>query len=44
MKRTYEQVVACAVNSTDGMTAGVEPPAHEFLAKVSSEIINNVKV
>lgn len=43
-ERTYEQAVALrAVNSTDGMTAEWSPLPHEFLARVSSEIINNVK-
>ncbi|MBK8920008.1 MAG: glutamine-hydrolyzing GMP synthase [Saprospirales bacterium] len=43
-ERTYEQTVALrAVNSTDGMTAEWSRLPHEFLAEVSSEIINNVK-
>ncbi|MDZ4824414.1 MAG: glutamine-hydrolyzing GMP synthase [Flavobacteriales bacterium] len=43
-ERTYEQVVALrAVNSTDGMTADWSRLPHEFLAKVSSDIINKVK-
>lgn len=43
-ERTYEQAVALrAVNSTDGMTAEWSKLPYEFLAKVSSEIINNVK-
>jgi GMP synthase (glutamine-hydrolysing) len=43
-ERTYEQVIALrAVNSTDGMTAEWSHLPHEFLAEVSSEIINNVK-
>lgn len=43
-ERTYEQAVALrAVNSTDGMTAEWSRLPHEFLAIVSSEIINNVK-
>ncbi len=43
-ERTYEQAVALrAVNSTDGMTAEWSQLPHEFLAIVSSEIINNVK-
>ncbi|MFN7118012.1 MAG: glutamine-hydrolyzing GMP synthase [Saprospiraceae bacterium] len=43
-ERTYEQAVALrAVNSTDGMTAEWSPLPYEFLATVSSEIINNVK-
>lgn len=43
-ERTYEQAVALrAVNSTDGMTAEWSKLPYDFLAKVSSEIINNVK-
>ena len=43
-ERTYEHVVALrAVNSTDGMTADWSHLPYEFLAKTSSEIINNVK-
>ncbi len=43
-ERTYEQAVALrAVNSTDGMTADWSQLPYEFLATVSSEIINNVK-
>ena len=43
-ERTYEKTVALrAVNSTDGMTAEWSKLPHEFLATVSSEIINNVK-
>jgi GMP synthase (glutamine-hydrolysing) len=43
-ERTYEQAVALrAVNSTDGMTAEWSRLPHDFLAAVSSEIINNVK-
>ena len=43
-ERTYEQAVALrAVNSVDGMTAEWSHLPYEFLAKVSSEIINNVK-
>jgi len=43
-ERTYEQAVALrAVNSLDGMTAEWSPLPYDFLAKVSSEIINNVK-
>lgn len=42
-ERTYENVVALrAVNSTDGMTADWSWLPHEFLAFVSSEIINKV--
>ncbi|MEL6140897.1 MAG: glutamine-hydrolyzing GMP synthase [Bacteroidota bacterium] len=43
-ERTYEQAVALrAVNSTDGMTAEWSRLPYDFLAAVSSEIINNVK-
>jgi GMP synthase (glutamine-hydrolysing) len=43
-ERTYEQpVVLRAVNSMDGMTAEWSRLPYEFLATVSSEIINNVK-
>lgn len=43
-ERTYEQAVALrAVNSMDGMTAEWSRLPHDFLATVSSEIINNVK-
>ncbi len=43
-ERTYEQAIALrAVNSTDGMTAEWSHLPHEFLAQVSSDIINNVK-
>ncbi len=43
-ERTYEKtVVLRAVSSTDGMTAEWSRLPHDFLAKVSSEIINNVK-
>ncbi len=43
-ERTYEQAVALrAVDSTDGMTAEWSRLPHDFLAAVSSEIINNVK-
>lgn len=43
-ERTYEQAVALrAVNSSDGMTAEWSNLPYEFLATVSSEIINNVK-
>lgn len=42
-ERTYENVVALrAVESTDGMTADWSPLPYEYLAKVSSEIINKV--
>ena len=43
-ERTYENVVAlCAVSSVDGMTADWSHLPYEFLARVSNEIINNVK-
>jgi GMP synthase (glutamine-hydrolysing) len=43
-ERTYENVVALrAVGSTDGMTADWSHLPHEFLAKISNEIINRVK-
>ena len=43
-ERTYEKtVVLRAVNSLDGMTAEWSRLSHDFLATVSSEIINNVK-
>ena len=43
-ERTYEQTVALrSVNSKDGMTAEWSRLPHDFLATVSSEIINNVK-
>ena len=43
-ERTYESVVALrAVNSVDGMTATYSHLPHEFLAKVSNEIINKVR-
>jgi GMP synthase (glutamine-hydrolysing) len=43
-ERTYEQAVALrAVNSVDGMTAEWSRLPYDFLAEVSSEIINNVK-
>ena len=42
--RTYEYVCALrAVTSTDGMTADFYPFTHEFLGKVSTRIINEVK-
>jgi GMP synthase (glutamine-hydrolysing) len=42
--RTYENVVALrAVNSTDGMTADWSYLPHDFLAKVSNRIINEVR-
>lgn len=43
-ERSYEQpIVLRAVNSTDGMTAEWSKLPHDFLAAVSSEIVNNVK-
>jgi GMP synthase (glutamine-hydrolysing) len=43
-ERTYEQVVALrAVSSLDGMTADWIDFPHAFLAKVSNQIINQVK-
>ncbi len=43
-ERTYENVVALrAVGSVDGMTADWSHLPYEFLAKISSEIINKVK-
>ncbi len=43
-ERTYENaVVLRAVESTDGMTADWVHLPYEFLARVSNEIINNVK-
>jgi GMP synthase (glutamine-hydrolysing) len=43
-ERTYENVVALrAVHSKDGMTADWVHIPYEFLAKISNEIINNVK-
>ncbi|MBN2638195.1 MAG: glutamine-hydrolyzing GMP synthase [Bacteroidales bacterium] len=43
-ERTYESVVALrAVSSSDGMTADWSHLPYEFLAKVSSEIINKIK-
>ena len=43
-ERTYEKTIALrAVNSTDGMTAEWSQLPYEFLAEVSSEIINNVQ-
>lgn len=43
-ERTYEFAVALrCVNSVDGMTAEWSNLPHDFLAEVSSEIINNVK-
>ncbi|MBN3034447.1 MAG: glutamine-hydrolyzing GMP synthase [Bacteroidales bacterium] len=43
-ERTYENVVALrAVNSTDGMTADWSQLPYDFLARISSKIINQVK-
>jgi GMP synthase (glutamine-hydrolysing) len=43
-ERTYENVIALrAVDSTDGMTADWSHLPYEFLAKISSDIINKVK-
>jgi GMP synthase (glutamine-hydrolysing) len=43
-ERTYEQTIALrAVNSTDGMTAEWSHLPYEFLAEVSSTIINQVR-
>lgn len=43
-ERTYESCVALrAVTSTDGMTADWVHLPHDFLAKVSNEIINKVR-
>jgi GMP synthase (glutamine-hydrolysing) len=42
--RTYDYVCALrAVTSTDGMTADYYPFTHEFLGRVSTRIINEVK-
>mgnify|MGYP003989704551 FL=1 len=43
-ERTYDFVCALrAVNSTDGMTADYYPFEHEFLGRVSSRIVNEVR-
>lgn len=43
-ERTYEQAVALrAVSSTDGMTADWSRLPHDFMARVSNDIINKVK-
>lgn len=43
-ERTYERTLALrAVSSTDGMTADWSRLPHDFLAKVSNDIINKVK-
>jgi len=42
--RTYDHVCAIrAVNSTDGMTADYYPFPHEFLGRVATRIINEVR-
>jgi GMP synthase (glutamine-hydrolysing) len=42
--RTYDHVLALrAVTSTDGMTAESYPFPHEFLARVATRIINEVR-
>jgi GMP synthase (glutamine-hydrolysing) len=42
--RTYDYVCALrAVTSTDGMTADYYPFTHEFLGRVSTRIINEVR-
>ncbi|HHJ11251.1 MAG TPA: glutamine-hydrolyzing GMP synthase [Bacteroidetes bacterium] len=43
-ERTYEHVVVLrAVNSTDGMTADWSHLPYDFLARISSDIINKIK-
>ena len=43
-ERTYESVLALrAVTSTDGMTADYYPFPHDFLGRVATRIINEVK-
>jgi len=43
-ERTYEQVVALrSVNSVDGMTAEWSRLPFDLLAKISEDIINNVR-
>ncbi|WP_029007089.1 glutamine-hydrolyzing GMP synthase [Azospirillum halopraeferens] len=43
-ERTYDHVLALrAVTSTDGMTADWYPFPHEFLARVSNRIVNEVR-
>jgi GMP synthase (glutamine-hydrolysing) len=43
-ERTYENVICLrAVTSTDGMTADFSHLPHEFLARMSNDIINKVK-
>jgi GMP synthase PP-ATPase subunit len=41
-KRTYENIVLRAVETTDFMTANPYPFEHEFLARVSTRIINEL--
>ena len=42
--RSYDYACALrAVTSTDGMTADSYPFEHEFLARISTRIINEVK-
>ena len=43
-ERTYENVLALrAVTSADGMTADYFPFEHDFLGRVATRIINEVK-
>ena len=43
-ERTYDWVLALrAVTSTDGMTADSYPFEHDFLSRVSTRIINEVR-
>jgi GMP synthase (glutamine-hydrolysing) len=43
-ERTYEKTIALrAVNSLDGMTAEWSRLPYDFLAEVSTDIINNVR-
>jgi len=43
-ERTYDQVCALrAVNSVDGMTADYHPFPHDFLGRVATRIINEVR-
>jgi len=42
--RTYEKVLALrAVTSTDGMTADYYPFPHDFLGRVATRLINEVR-
>jgi GMP synthase (glutamine-hydrolysing) len=42
--RTYDHALALrAVTSTDGMTADSYPFSHEFLSRVATRIINEVR-